>query len=152
MSGEILVEIPAAWGEPEISPRVDEGYVLQDQTWFLDRAAEGDIVTVTGMTPGQAEALSGGADFDSHVAGLADVLAFEDGEPAVVTYSEVGGVPAARIGATSPEGMQIILWLYDLDEAIYELGFYGAPGSAATAERVDEFDSVAQTFTPPATG
>jgi hypothetical protein len=150
ISGEVLVEAPAGWGEPEISPRVDEGYVLQDVTWFLDGSAEGDFVTAAGMTPGQAEALSGGATFDAHVDGLAQVLAFDDGEPAVVTRSEVGGVPAARIGATSPEGMQIILWLYDLDEAIYELGFYGAPGGAADAERVAEFDAVAQTFMVPA--
>src|SRR5688572_4939478 len=66
MAGEVMVEIPVAWGEREQSSRVDEGYVLQDFTWFLDGSAEGDIVTAAGMTPAQAEALSSGTTFDGH--------------------------------------------------------------------------------------
>ena len=147
--GVVLVEVPEQWGEPEESPRVDEGYVLQDFTWFLDGTAEGDIVTVTGMTPSQAEGLSGGASFDDHVSGLAEVLAFDEGEPATVTRTEVGGVPAARLDASTPDGMRIVLWLYDAGEAFYELGFYGAPGTAPSADRLAQFDAVAQTFALP---
>jgi hypothetical protein len=148
-AGEVPVEIPEEWGEPEQSPRVDEGYVLQDFTWFLDGNPEGDIVTAAGMTPAQAESLSGGTTFDEHVAGLAEVLAFEEGEPATVTRSEFDGSPAARLDASTPDGMRIVLWLYDLGDAFYEFGYYGAPGTTPGPERLDQFDAVAQTFTTP---
>jgi len=147
MEGTVLVDVPPEWGEPEQSPRVDEGYILQDFTWFLDGSPEGDIVTAAGMTPGQSEALSGGASFADHVAGLRRILAFEGAQEPALERIEVTGVQAARIDATSPEGMRIVLWLFDLDAAIYELGFYGAPGTAPDPERIAQLDAVARTFT-----
>lgn len=146
LAGEIPVDIPAEWGQPEKSPRVDEGYVLQDFTWFLDGAAEGDIVTAAGMTPSQAEGLSGGVNFDEHVLGMQSVLAFSESGSPSLEWFEIDGVRAARIDATAPDGMRIVLWLYDLDAAFYELGFYGAPGAPADDARVAQFDAVARTF------
>ncbi len=150
--GNVPLDVPADWSGPEGSGYPGEGYVLQDLTWWLDGqpGAEGASVTAMAVTPGQGEVLSDGYDFEGHVRGMAEVLGANAADAPIPARTEVGGFPAARLVVSLPDGGIIVVWLYDLGEAWYELSIYVPPAVPDADAVVAELDQVAGTFAVPA--
>lgn len=148
-SGETPLTIPDAWGSPEVGPRADEGYVLQDLTWAVPGEPAGTVALAVGMNPSQAQLLSGGSGFDAHVEGMADLLTFDGAATVSVDLLTIGGVPAARLEVIEGRDTVMVVYLYDLADAYYEFGLYAAPGAAPSAEQIANFDAVANTLTMP---
>ncbi len=144
-AGEVLMDIPESWGNPQVAGQVEEGYILQDFTWTL--SDEGTVAAAVGLTAGQGHGLSGGETFEAHVAGMVDVLTVQ-GQPApTLTRSVVDGVDAVRIWAPlADRDMLIVLYLYDLGGVYYEFGYYQASGEPNGGVLLAGFDEVAGTF------
>lgn len=145
-AGEVLMDIPESWGNPQVAGQVEEGYILQDFTWTL--SDEGTVAAVVGLTAGQGQGLSGGETFDEHVAGMVDVLTVQGQSAPTLTRSVVDGVDVVRIWAPLEDrDMLVVLYLYDLGDVYYEFGYYQASGETNGGVLLAEFDEVAETFT-----
>jgi hypothetical protein len=144
-AGEVLVDIPAEWGEAKPGVQVDEGYILQDFTWTL--SVEGTIASTVGLTQSQGQGLSGGDTFEDHVSGMVDVLSVEGTPAPTVTRSTIGGVETARIWAPLEDrDMLVVLYLYNLGDVYYEFGYFQASDEPNGGVLLARFDEVAVTL------
>lgn len=135
-----------AWGEPYESALVDELYVLQDFIWELGE--HGALVQGMGLTQEQAEYVSGGGTYDEHVAGVAQSVVIDPEQPPLVEKSDVNGVPATRI-QTADDGPMLVIWVFDLGDAYYELTFYEGEDEPQAEAFLAQFEAAAATFSLP---
>lgn len=140
-AGVIPFVAPAEWGEPTVGPYVEELYVVQDFTWWLGLG--GALVNGIGMTPSQAAWLSGGETYEAHVAGVAEMLGSGDPlVPAEIVKSKINGVQASRMERLGQDDVLVVVYIFDLDDAYYEISFFSGDGSAGASPFEDPAEPV----------